>query len=187
MSLDMQVFHRHVGHQDTMFKVEFGLLASSEFQDFLDGRSVFWVSSLHNQFTRNLSCRIKFVYPKGLLGPIDLSARNVPACSARVAQFLRFRQIRFTPLQFLFPALAFSDVTADRGQSEAASSSFVRDEENVLPHGYGCTGLEMSKERLTLPATVLEDRWQNLPIESLQIALRYVVGDLASAYLFVPR
>jgi hypothetical protein len=86
---------------------------------------------------------------------------------------------------FLGP-LALGNVTADCGQSKTPPTPFIGDKENVLPHGYGCTRLEMSKERLSLPPAIPEDDWQNIVPESIQIVLRYVVENLGFTYLFVP-
>src|SRR6202046_1316467 len=88
---------------------------------------------------------------------------------------IRARKIRLDLLQTLLRALALGNVAADRGQGKPPSTAFIGNKKNVLPHRYRFTGLEVPKEGLTLPAAVLEDRRQDIVVESFPFLLRHIV------------
>src|SRR5260370_551752 len=82
-----------------MLEFEIRGFAGNAIHSPLHVRSVFRMSSLYHQIDGNLGCRFAFKNSKGLLRPVNLAAGNIPAEAARVAQFLSFRQVGFTPPQ----------------------------------------------------------------------------------------
>src|SRR6266446_6785373 len=73
--------------------------AGNAIDQLLYKRSIVRVSSLHYHFYRGFGGGFVSEDPEGFLGPVDLSAGNMPAEAACVAQFLSFGQIRFTSPQ----------------------------------------------------------------------------------------
>src|ERR1700722_8848423 len=71
---------------------------------------VLWVNSFEYPFQCRGGCCFKFEYPKRFLGPIDFSARHMPAKAACVAQPLSFRQISLIPPQRVLSRLALDRV-----------------------------------------------------------------------------
>src|SRR5262249_30642687 len=177
-----------VRKNNTRVRLKVGFLNFASFKQLLNALTVLRMLSAEIHFSDGaILVRREAEYSIKFRRHYDSPRWNIMSPATSVSQPLPFKKRFFAAAQLVFCALPLGDVTADRGQSETASTSFIRDEKHVLPHWYGCTSLKMSKERLAFPAAVLEDRWQDIPIESLQILLRYVVGDLGSTHLFVPR
>ena len=57
-----------------MFESELRPFTRSTLNDLLDSFSVIRVSSLHNQISRYLCCRVELKYSKRFIRPVDLSA-----------------------------------------------------------------------------------------------------------------
>src|SRR3954469_18214945 len=93
-----------------MFENEFLPITRSTLNDLLDLLSVIRMGSLHNQRDRNLGFRVELKYPKGFIRPEDLSARNVPPEAAGATEPLRFRQIGFSPPEFLSQFFLLGDI-----------------------------------------------------------------------------
>src|SRR6267378_6221838 len=98
----MEVLDRTIRHQQPMLKIQIRPSLGRAVECLLHELSVVGMNSLHYQ----LRCRLKrLIILKDLVGflrPEDFSTRNVPAETACVAQFLRFRQVSFTPPQLFF-------------------------------------------------------------------------------------
>src|SRR6266403_4824938 len=98
----MEVLDRTVRHQQPMLKIQIRPSLGRAVECLLHELSVVGMNSLHYQ----LRCRLKrSIILKDLVGflrPEDFSTRNVPAETACVTQFLRFRQVSFTPPQLFF-------------------------------------------------------------------------------------
>src|SRR5215813_10020668 len=95
-----------------MFKIKILPLPRNPINDLSDKRSVFRVSSLLYLFYGRLSSLVVFIYSKGFLGPGNLSAANIPAKTARVAQSLCFGQIDLTSPQGIFGEFAIGPLLA---------------------------------------------------------------------------
>src|SRR5580698_9189330 len=90
-----------------MFKIEITAFGGCPFEHLPDVRAVFRMGALNGQFVRGLDRRLAIEDAEGFIGPIDLSARNVPAETAGAAEPLRLRQVSLTSAQSYFSTLAF--------------------------------------------------------------------------------
>src|SRR5258705_8686606 len=68
------------------------------------------MNSRENKIHRRLRYWTALKNSKGLVGPKDLAARDLPAEAARVAQFLGFGQIRFASTDGFLRDLAVRDI-----------------------------------------------------------------------------
>src|SRR4029077_20801862 len=81
-----------IGHQQTMLGSKLAPLDRGAVDDLLQIRPVVRMSSVERQLNGRPYRRIAFEYPIGLIGPVDFSARRVPAEAPGAAQSLRLRQ-----------------------------------------------------------------------------------------------
>src|SRR5258707_6619744 len=82
-----------------MLKIEFRLLTRSAFEQLLHRRPVFRVNALQNEIDGSVGRRLVTEDPIRFSRPVDLSAGNLPAETAGVAEFLSFGEIGFSTLQ----------------------------------------------------------------------------------------
>src|SRR6266853_2277975 len=106
----MELLDRTFRQQQPMLKIQIRRSLGCAVECLLHELSVVGMNSLRYQ----LRCRLKrLIILKDLVGffrPEDFSVRNVPAETAGVAQFLRFRQVSFTPPQLFFSPPPLVDV-----------------------------------------------------------------------------
>ena len=95
-----------------MLEVESLPLSLREIGRRVDGGSVVGMCSLQDALERRWSCAIEVEDAVRFLRPVDLSARQVPAEVAGVAQPLRLGQADLAPPEFLLPVRALGDVNA---------------------------------------------------------------------------
>src|SRR3954454_16359769 len=67
---DPEVLNRSVTHQQSMFESELRPFTRSTLNDLLDSFSAIRVSSLHNQISRYLCCRVELKYSKRFIRPV---------------------------------------------------------------------------------------------------------------------
>src|SRR6267154_2712229 len=85
-----------------MLNIKICLFVGRAVESLLHAISVVRMNSLQYQLQCRLNCSIVFRDIVGFIRPEDFSTRNVKAEAACVAQFLRLRQISFTPPQLFF-------------------------------------------------------------------------------------
>src|SRR6266852_7289139 len=85
-----------------MLKIQIRPSLSRAVECLLHEISVVGMNSMHYQLQCRLNRSITLKDIVGFIRPEDFSTRNVPAETACVAQFLRFRQVSFTPPQLFF-------------------------------------------------------------------------------------
>src|SRR5580704_6011233 len=93
------MFNRAVRHQQTMFHIEIRLFLNRVFESLPKAVSVVGMNSLKCHFYLWLGRSIVSKEVVGPLRPVDLSARNIPAETARLADPLALHQASFTALQ----------------------------------------------------------------------------------------
>src|SRR5271170_6373204 len=89
-----------------MLKIKILLFLSSGINRLGYKLPVLRVNSFEYPFQCCVGCCFEFEYPKRFLGPIDFSARHMPAKAACVAQRLSFRQVSLIPPQRVLSPLA---------------------------------------------------------------------------------
>src|SRR5260370_40788037 len=82
-----------------MFKIKLRLLPRSAFEQLLHRRPVFRVNALQNEIDGSVGRRLVTEDPIRFSRPVDLSAGDMPAETAGVAEFLSFGEIGFSTLQ----------------------------------------------------------------------------------------
>ena len=106
----MEVLHRTVRQQQPMLKIKICPCLRRAGDNLLHEFSVFGMNSLERQvqcrFNRPIVCEDSKRFGR----PVDLTAGNIPAKTACVAQYLRFGQVNFTSPQLLFRSLAVVNV-----------------------------------------------------------------------------
>src|ERR1700730_3421265 len=95
MSHGMNIFHRAVRHQQTMFMVEILSLARGAIDGLLHGSAIFRMGALDDKFHGRLRRPVTSKYSESLVRPDNLSACDIPSKAASAAQSLRFGQIHF--------------------------------------------------------------------------------------------
>src|ERR1700733_7373311 len=93
MSHGSNEFDGTVGHEKPLFIIKATAFGGSLMDDLPDERAVLRVGSLYHQLERRIGRGIELEYSKCFIGPEDLSARDVPAETARTAQPLGLRQV----------------------------------------------------------------------------------------------
>ncbi len=90
-----------------MLGVKIASLARGAVDDLPQTHPVVRMGSLKHQLNGRFYRRFATEYPIGLIGPVDFSARWVPAEAPGEAQPLSLRQIHLTPAKCLLGLLAF--------------------------------------------------------------------------------
>ena len=71
------------------------------FNRLLHSGGIFRVNTFQEQLQRRLYRSLILKNPKGLVGPVQVSGRNVPAEAPRTAKRLRLRKARLPATEFL--------------------------------------------------------------------------------------
>ena len=98
----MNVFHRAIRHQQSVFMIEILSIAGGLPDGFLHGSAIFRMGPLENKFQGRFHRLVALEDLEGLVRPDDFSARGIPAEAPGAAQSLRFRQIHFAMPQRRF-------------------------------------------------------------------------------------
>ena len=80
------------------------------FNDLSHGGGIFRVNTFEEQLQRRLHRSLILQNPKVLVGPVEVSGRNVPAEAPRTAERLRLRKLGLLALQFLSQPLLLGNV-----------------------------------------------------------------------------
>src|ERR1700730_2005930 len=107
MSHDSNVFDGAIGHQQAVLGSKLAPLDRGAVDDLPQTHPVVRMSSVKHQLNGRRYRRLAFEYPISLIGPVDFSARWVPAEAPGVAQSLRLRQIHLTSAKRLLGLLAY--------------------------------------------------------------------------------
>src|ERR1700687_4756977 len=110
----MDIFHRAIRHQQSIFMVEILSVAGRLIDDLSYGNAVFRMGALDNKFRGRLRRPVTSKDSEGLLRPNHLARGDVPADASRATQFLCLGQIRLALLQSTFRPLAVGHVD-DKG------------------------------------------------------------------------
>src|SRR5258708_23794694 len=80
------------------------------FNRLLHSGGIFRVNTFEEQLQRRLYRSLILKNPKGLVGPAQVSGRNVPAEAPRTAERLRLRKVGLLAVQFLSQPLLLGNV-----------------------------------------------------------------------------
>jgi hypothetical protein len=72
--------------------------------------AVLWVNPRKNEFHRRFRPYVTLKDSEGIVGPEELSARNLPPEGAHVTESLNFGRVSFTPSPFLGQEFVLNDV-----------------------------------------------------------------------------
>src|SRR6202043_2936854 len=108
-----------------MLVVQFLRVLRRAFNRLLHSGSIFRVKTFEEQLQRRLYRSLILKNPKVLIGPVEVSGRNVPAEAPRTAKRLRLRKVGFPTLQFLSQPLLLGNV---QGRTDEAC------DESLLVH-----------------------------------------------------
>src|SRR5260370_5279591 len=97
-----------------MLEVQVLRVLQCAFNRFLHSGSIFRVNTFEEQLQRRLYRSLILKNPKGLVGPAQVSGRNVPAEAPRTAERLRLRKVGLPTLQFLSQPLLLGNVYGGR-------------------------------------------------------------------------
>src|ERR1700688_811621 len=93
-----------------MLEVQVLRVLQCAFNRFLHSGSIFRVKTFEEQLQRRLYRSLILKNPKVLIGPVEVSGRNVPAEAPRTAKRLRLRKVGFPTLQFQSQPLLLGNV-----------------------------------------------------------------------------
>src|SRR5271165_4666788 len=110
LSYNMQVLHRAVRHQQTMFHIKIGLFIGRAVESLLHTIPIVGMNSLKWQRQCWLNGSVQFKDSVALVRPVDFSTRNVPAEAACAANALPLSQESFAALQVLLCFFALINV-----------------------------------------------------------------------------
>src|SRR6266481_9124869 len=101
----MDIFHRAVGHQQSVFMVEIFSVAGRAIDGLSHGSALLRMSALDNKFYGRFRRPVTSKDPESLVRPDDLAAGDIPSEAPGAAQSLRFGQIHFAVQQCGFNPL----------------------------------------------------------------------------------
>src|SRR6267378_1805254 len=98
MSHDMDMFHRAIRHQQSIFKIKILPILRRAVEDLFHKGRVFRMNTLEHTFHGRCRGSVILEDSVGFLRPDDLARGNSPAKTSCVTESLRFRQVRFLAL-----------------------------------------------------------------------------------------
>ena len=90
---DKKMLHRTIGHQQSVLAIIVPSIAGRAFDELLNAFGIFRMNALRDELQCRLDRAVEPEDPERFLRPEDLSAGDVPAETAGVAEPLGFRQI----------------------------------------------------------------------------------------------